>query len=80
MECTTEYYDIAIQCDNCTQFFLFNKENFYYTNPQCGISGVCMSCYNLISSKLILQVDASKIKLIKQKAHRIYLQRKKQTI
>ena len=76
-----DYYNFAIQCENCTEFFLFNKENFYYKNPQCGISGVCKSCYNIISSKLILQVDVSKIKLIKQKAQKIYLQRKKkQTI
>ncbi len=72
--------NFIIQCDNCTINFPFSKENFYYANPNCGISGVCKSCFNLINSKLILQVDASKIKLIKQKALKIYLQKKKQTI
>ena len=41
-----------------------------------SIAGVCNDCYQTINTNLKIQVDDLKIKKIKEKAHRLMLQKK----
>ena len=79
MNCSSfdiDNHNFAIKCDNCMKFFPFGRGNLYYPNANQGISGICKKCYDDINLKLVLRVDLSKLKLIKKKAEKLYLQRK----
>ena len=63
-------------CENCNNIFEYEFNSFSYLNSDLETIGVCTQCYNHINSKLKLQYDSSKIKLIKKKAF-LLMQKKK---
>lgn len=69
-------HKFAVKCDHCMFFFPFGRDNLYYPNANQGIAGICKKCYDDISLNLIIKVDLSKLKIIKKKAEKLYLQRK----
>ena len=71
-----ENHNFTIKCDNCLIYFPYERNNLYYPNAQQGISGICKKCYDDINLKLVLRVDISKLKIIKKKAEKLYLQRR----
>ena len=66
-------------CENCNNIFEYEFNSFSYLNSDLETIGVCNQCFNHINSKLKLQYDSSKIKLIKKKAF-LLMQKKKSNI
>ena len=62
-----------IYCSNC-QTIVSEKQNYDFTfsDSHLNMLYICDQCYDNISSKLI-QIDISKLVLIKRKAEKIYL-------
>jgi hypothetical protein len=62
-----------IYCSNC-QTIVSEKQNydFSFSDSRLNTLYICDECYNNISSKLI-QIDLSKLRLIKKKAEKKYL-------
>ena len=62
-----------IYCSNC-QTIVSEKQNydFSFSDSRLNTLYICDECYNNISSKLI-QIDLSKLRLIKKKAQKKYL-------
>ena len=66
---------MILNCDNCCNKFNHTKDSFSYLNQNLSLIGLCDNCYLQIDSKLLIQVDVSKIELIKKKARKLMLQR-----
>ena len=62
-----------IYCSNC-QTIVSEKQNydFSFSDSHLNKLYICDQCYDNISSKLI-QIDISKLVLIKRKAEKMYL-------
>ena len=62
-----------IYCSNC-QTIVSEKQNydFSFSDSHLNTLYICDQCYDNISSKLI-QIDISKLVLIKRKAEKMYL-------
>ena len=62
-----------IYCSNC-QTIVSEKQNydFSFSDSHLNTLYICDQCYDNISSKLI-QIDISKLALIKRKAEKMYL-------
>jgi RNase P subunit RPR2 len=62
-----------IYCSNC-QTIVSEKQNydFSFSDSHLNTLYICDECYDIINSKLI-QIDISKLVLIKRKAEKMYL-------
>ncbi len=62
-----------IYCSNC-QTIVSEKQNydFSFSDSHLNTLYICDQCYDNINSKLI-QIDISKLALIKRKAEKMYL-------
>jgi hypothetical protein len=62
-----------IYCSNC-QTIVSEKQNydFSFSDSRLNIFYICDNCYDNINSRLI-QIDQSKLVLIKKKAELLYL-------
>ena len=62
-----------IYCSNC-QTIVSEKQNydFSFSDSHLNTLYICDQCYDIINSKLI-QIDISKLVLIKRKAEKMYL-------
>ena len=62
-----------IYCSNC-QTIVSEKQNydFSFSDSHLNMLYICDQCYDNINSKLI-QIDISKLALIKRKAEKMYL-------
>ncbi len=66
---------ISQTCSMCKSTSNLSNDNFYYPISQSKIAVVCKNCYNEIDSKLV-QIDISKLQIIKKKALRLHNERK----
>lgn len=69
---------VSESCQCCAKYIGYKKDNYYYLSNNYHFDFVCKTCFDDINSKLVIQVevDASKLHIIKQKAIRLYRQRK----
>lgn len=65
-------------CYNCQIIEPSNPQNiFCFSDCNNNTLSICNDCYNHINTKLIIQVDISKISAIKLKAKQKYLNKMK---
>lgn len=71
MECFT----VSESCQCCAKYTGYHKDNYYFPSNNYHFDFVCKKCFDLIDSKLVIQVDASKLVFIKRKAAMLYSKR-----
>lgn len=69
------YPSVSENCQCCAKHTGYKEDNYYYLSNNYHFDFVCKTCFDKIDSKLVMQVDVSKLFFIKKKAAKLYSQR-----
>ena len=69
------YPSVSENCQCCAKHTGYKEDNYYYQSNNYHFDFVCKTCFDKIDSKLVMQVDVSKLFFIKKKAAKLYSQR-----
>ena len=69
------YPSVSENCQCCAMHTGYKKDNYYYLSNNYHFDFVCKTCFDIIDSKLVMQVDVSKLFFIKKKAAKLYSKR-----
>lgn len=70
-----EHLTVSECCECCGKYTGYHKDNYYFPSNNYHFDFVCKICFDLIDSKLVIQVDTSKLVFIKRKAAMLYSKR-----
>lgn len=70
------YPSVSENCQCCAKYTGYKKDNYYFLSNNYHFDFVCKTCFDNIDSKLVIQVDASKLSFIKKKAAKLYSERR----